>query len=306
MNEELSEPEQVRTIFEVIYDIVANPVNWEALFINFLAGLVVLAVTYWGVEKYIDWRKEPARKKLFKRLVRETLFISSACERLVSYNNDDVDLDAPVLNDRFNVNLGWSYMSTIQFNEQLALFSGVLDHKKVEQLSKISSFVSKARVVLNTLRQYDGGFIDSLEFYAPDDPDPLHTQISDAARVSAESFGDPVNEVVLGQNFYVIKGLKRRDADREANWRIHFVVGIHDLLWSATQLCLHVEKFGTTFKYSLDEIEMELEKEGLSVYRISEQRLRIEETRKAIVKGGLYLVQHVIKPATVTPRNIEN
>jgi len=284
----------VRTVFDTLWD----PANWEALLINFLAGLVVLAVTYMVVERVIDWRKEPARKKLFNRLVREALFIASSCDRVVSYKEEGLDVDAPVLNDRFTGNLGWSYMSTIQFNEQLSLFSGTLDHRKVEHLSCISSTVSKARVSLNTLRQFDGAFTDSLDFYAPNDPE--HAQISEAARVPPGAFRLGVTEV-LGKDYCVISDLNEYN-DRESNWRIYFAIGIHNLLWDATRLCLYVEDFSKKFHYSMDEVEKELQSEGLDVFRISDRKDEIEEKRKAILKNGLYLVKHVIRPTTVTPR----
>ena len=299
MDQEEVDLQQVRTIFEVISDVFSNPANWEALFTNFLAGIFILILTYFGIERWIDFRKEAARKKLFKRLVREALTIASCCERLVSYKEEATDVHAPVLNDRFNINVELAYMSTFQFNEQLAVYSGTLDHRKVEQLSKISSIVSHLRSALNSVRQYDEKFVASLEFYAPDDPNFEYANISDESFVSASQF-KKVEETILGQSYKTIKGLEKNDLDREENWRLFFIVACHDILWNATQATLYAEDFANAFKYLMRDLEDELVSEGLDVYALSEQRAKIEDKRRAIVEDGLFLVQYVIRPGTVT------
>lgn len=295
---ELESP-QVRTIFEVFYDVFANPANWEALFINFLAGIAILILTYLGVERWIDFRKEVARKKLFKRLVRETLTIASCCERLVSYKEEPTEVDAPVMNDRFLVNVELAYMSTFQFNEQLAMYSGTLDHRKVEQLSKISSIVSHLRSSLNSIRQYDEKFIANLEFYAPDDPNDEYANISSQSFVPTSKFKKK-DEVEFGKTYKVFVGLEKNDLDRDENWRLFFMMACHDILWNSTLATLHVENFAKSFKYSMQEVEAELLNENLNPYKLSVQREGIEKKRRAIVEDGLYLVQYVIRPGTVT------
>ncbi|MEM1076197.1 MAG: hypothetical protein AAGI36_17175 [Pseudomonadota bacterium] len=299
MDETELESPQVRTIFEAVYDVFANPANWEALFINFVAGVVILLLTYLGVERWIDWRKEAARKKLFKRLVRETLSIASCCERLVSHREEATDVHAPVLNDRFLSNVELAYISTFQFNEQLAIYSGNLDHRKVEQLSKISSIVSHLRSALNSIRQYDEKFIAGLEFYAPDDPSDEYASISPQSFVPASQFRT-YDETEFGVPYKLFTGLEQNDLDRDENWRLFFVIACHDILWNATLATLHTENFATSFKYSMQQVEAELLSERLTTHEVSVQREKIEEKRRAIVEDGLYLVQYVIRPGTVT------
>lgn len=283
---------------EPLLEFLSHPVTWYNFVLSLISGVVLLGVAYLLIERYLERRKEPARRILFGQLVSEALLISFSCNRIVSFN--DNTLKAPVLNDRFGVNLGWAYMSTIQFNEQLSLFSGNLDHGKVEQLSDISSIVSKIRMSLNILRQFDNSLVKDLSFYAP--ADLHHADLNEDAWVAPETFKtDSVS--FLDSDFEVVVGKVSR-LDRETEWRIYFAIAIHNLLWDAFRLCLSVEKFAGENGYHLPEVEAKLKQDGISVYRISEMRQMIDEARVRILDNGIYLVNHVFPPSTVMPQEL--
>lgn len=285
-----------------------------SVFSGVLASLIVLFAAYFLFERrfqkylneHFDQLKEPTRQVLFERLVRETLFITTCCDRMVSFSEEErlvgedgcCIVDAPVLNDRYHVNLGWAYMSSIHFNEQLSLFSGTLDHEKVKKLSEISFGVSQLRQTLNYLRQYDEGFIDSLDFFAPQDND--FAEPPSSSKISADSF-EAAQIDFLGQEFRVIKSVKEM-SDRDTIWKKYFAVNIHSLLWDATRLCLLLEDFARSMQFSVEKVEAEMREEGLEVFRIADRKSIIESKRNAIVDEGLYLVKHVQRPMKIKPQ----
>lgn len=167
-----------------------------SVYSGMLASIIVVIVAYvlfeGRLQRYLndqfDRLKEPSREKLFYTLHDETIRIGFSCQRLIHYKDGSDLYEVPVLNDRINVLLGSAYMSAMHFGDQLSLYSGTLDHSKIDRLSEISSAVSKIRSGLNVLRQFDDNFFDGLGFYAPDDPDPIYSDKNSFKKVSAKEF----------------------------------------------------------------------------------------------------------------------
>lgn len=334
---------EVRNLFEIIgkfidesfLPIVTNSNNWLNLSINIVAGLILWVLTVLLFGAFLEWRREPARRNLFKRLVREALTIASHCERIVSLEGVSSEGNGKleksghaILNDRFNVNIGWANVSTLQFNEQLALFSGTLDYKKVDDFSKISSRVAKIRVGLHYLRKYVGRFEEELGFYGQHDPN--HSELRDETRVMIDPL-DKTSVTLSGQEYQVLKLLpdqtnpvehdENAEIEREEKWRQNFASVMANLLFDVTRMCLSIQQYsrkrqGLLRKYPklqalrlrkkpdlLAQTEAELkEEDGLRIYSISDMIDIVEKKRMAILDDGLYMVKHVVSPTVVKPR----
>lgn len=294
---------------------------WDFI-LSGIAGLLAGAlVVFWDrkfyqkkfqveLAKEMDALKEEARKTLFRIVIKETLRLAHSCSSFVWLVDDEkiAKKGSAVLNDRYDLHIEQSFATTIQFSDQLSLFSGILDDERVRMLSDIAARVSRIRDSLIVLRSYGPSFFDRLEYLVPNDPNPYHKRPREASLV-------PSTKIILegGLKESNVKGLyyivsRTATFDRQENIRIDLAILIHNLMVDAAVLCSIVECFAKN-KKTLSEAEYKdfrrqmREEDDLKIQTLEDQQIELVKIAKSIQEFGLYLVKHVFHPATLYPKH---